>query len=628
MIEIRNAAGQLAELYPNTQITVEKNNPLFNEQDKLFEDITYPFKMPESDINKIFFSSGHLVEADNSIYELEVSCIVSGYSFFAGTLTFSFVNGEFETLLKVNFGALASKLKKVKMKEIFTQDALPSLYTAAYMKTVCQNPDQYPYSFFPVYNEKWDLYNYTTHFTINNWNHDTQEFSLISFNNRDYTLQVPFFKLKYTLVKLMEVLGFTASGSFVDDPEMDKIYIYNRINAYGPNKLYDCFVYLPAKITPADFIKIIKERFKITITPDIIKGIVKIESASSILSNPNVLDLTEYLPAVEEIAIPETEGYTITLKPDSDDALWIDPNQSQNKYVATNQLIVGDGGKTVELAASTLKSKTVSDYQMPTAKQNFSSAQLEFQLRFLKYSGMKAVAGGKFFPQAEPLELSEADGKWWRFLNDSKKVKLTFYMPVAVLHNLQSTQRIGFKSKEGTYAEALCEKIIYNLKHNDEEYIQTTIEARTIVASYTTPITVRPINTVLDATKSNYTIRAFLNTAQTGLNNLIVSMYYTDDRVEIYSALTYVPITHYATIETSTDKYGVGGVGVNMPLVPPTVNTLTELRVFSGTVVPKYAILNGQKGLFTLRDGYYYNSTLFTNQGNPVGDGRGIWIVF
>ncbi|RZJ88147.1 MAG: hypothetical protein EOO20_14370 [Chryseobacterium sp.] len=619
MLQLINRSGLIADLYPDTSITIERNNPLFTDDDKFFEDITYAFTIPATENNKEFFSSGHLIEAENEVYELEVQTVASGTTLFAGSLAYIFSGGEFNATLKVNFGAVAMKVKSIKMHDIFTGDALPNYYTAAYMKTVCQNPAQYPYSFFPIYNEGWDSTKGTTHYLVNPWDHASQSFAMIASMQRgDTTAAGPFWKLKHYIEKAMQYLGFACEGPWMNDPESDKIYVYSRFTPYTLS-VYDSTVFLPAKTTIADFLKIIKERFNISFSFNLFGGVVRVQSGSSLLSSTKSIDISEFVTDIIEISIPEKNGYTITLEADKQDLLFKDiVNTADNEYVPTQRMIIGDGENEIEMKASTLKSKTIDDYSMPATKQVTYQYLLdgvpEWPFRFLKYSGMKSVSGGKVFPQAEPMELTLADAEWYRFRNDSKYIKVIAMLPLYLLMEIDGSTKINVTSKENAYMQCIIEKITYNLEDKEVEYIEATIDCHTKVANYKTPVLIQPITPLLESG-----IKVIADFSNTGLSQIDLEIYYAQPA-------SGTARTDRAVILKSTDKYGVGGSGVYFEPVASIRGSLQEFRVKSGT--PKYAIISGQKAFFTARDGYWYSTGIIGDRGSGMTDGRSIFIVF
>ncbi len=616
MLQLINSLSQTADLYSDTIIPIERNNPLFNEEDELFADITYGFKLPLTAGNQEFIKNAHLVETDNSKYRQEITLLVDGTPLHAGIMEYKITGNDIDAVLKINFGAISDKVKTIKMAQIYTGDALPAAYGATLMKDACVSPKDYPYSFFPVYNEAWSGQDNETRFVINNWDHAAQNFNLT-----ESKATCPYFKLKYLLQKVVEVLGFQLDGNYLRDPESEEIFVYTRM--LSSPYLNGSFTYLPGDLTIADFLKRIKERFNISCNFDLITGKVIVVTPNSALQTSDIQDIGDYVTSVDEISVPERNGYSIVLKPDEEDELFLDTtSEKENTYSPTNQLNIGNKEKVIEMESSTLKVKAFDTYSMPATKQElyFSSNKNEsFPLRFLRYRGMKDVGGGKVFPEAYPMELSLDDATWYKFRNESKSVKLKITIPAFTLARLKVHQRITFKSKEGTDTIALPQKISYNLNSGNSGYISATVECRTMVSAYSGDVQLIDYVPELDSEDSE----------KSGLIPTTYKAYYDARRlpyvdIEIRTASSRVngrSSTRREQITSSTDRFGMGGKVIAPPLVTPYV---WELRVTTG--IPKYAIVGGVRFYFEAGAGYYFLN-LNTLSRSPY-DVQGVWIIF
>jgi GH35 family endo-1,4-beta-xylanase len=621
MLQLINSLSQTADIYTDTSITIERNNPLFNEEDQLFADITYGFKLPLTANNREFIKNGHLIEAGNDVYEQSAQLFVDGTPFHAGLLTYKISNQDIDAVLKVNFGAIAEKTKAVKISEIYTGDALYAPYTKDLMNAACNNPEDYPYSFFPVYNEAWNTNELETDFVVNHWDHANQ-----TFNITDYSKATcPWFKLKYLLIKTMEYLGFEVDGDYLTDPASEEVFVYTRL--ISAPYLNGCFTYLPQDLTVYDFLRLVKERFRISCNFDMVTGKVNIQSPHAALNTSDVQDVREYVTSIDEISISEAKGYSIILKPDEGDELFIDQTSTADEtiYSPTNRLIIGNREKEIEMESSTLKTRVLTDYTMPATKQDLyftSNKSSTFPLRFLKYQGMQSVAGGKVFPQGMPLELSLDDATWYKFLNESKVIKLKINMPAYELARLKVYQRIAFLSEQGNYTIALLEKLSYNLTSANSCYINASIQCRAMVNAYSS-----------DAQVIEYSV--FEEQEDDDPTGLILPSYkayfegttlpYIDVEIR-YSRNVSSPkrsdsVKFTERILTSTDRFGTGGSVVTTRLV---LMDNCELRVLTGT--PKYMIYGGVKFDFTQGAGYsYINMYTLPRYGY---DGQPVWIIF
>ncbi|WP_231424036.1 hypothetical protein [Pedobacter sp. Leaf250] len=621
MIQIINKKGFTAHLYPDTSISIERNNPLFLDNENYFEDITYSFNMPADAWNKEFFKSGHLVEAANSVYELDVQTFVSGTSFFAGLLSYSFKGGDFEAILKINYGALVSLSKNTIVNNITTLDGRGrkegDITTPALMKASCQNPQDYPFAFFPVHNPK------ALNGKINNWNHETQNFEINS------PLR-SFYKLEYILQKILEYLGFELSGTFFENKENRAIYIYGGTSGvFIESSLY----FIPEDITITDFFKMVKQRLNISISFNILEKKAYIDSAKTMIADSRLVELGDFVTKIDEIARPNIIGYTLSLKPDDTDELYKTKINDEKQPAPTNQVIIGDGEKPIEIDISTLKEKEVDNYVIPTTDQPVTGYN---KIRFLRFYGMKYVGSGKVFPEARAMEISSDDIFYYQFLNDSKKIKLTALISVLMASNLTSAQKISFNSKEGFLVYAITEKISYQIKNKNESFILVDIECRTISFDSTTTVKIQPVIPKFNQVVGFASFRAYFS-------KLLVSQIEYDLYYENWASRAWPPgqsgpddvmpqkaegpRTVSGVIPISTDAYGVGGIVAITPFIESYSLAPIELRIKNA--VPKYIVVFGKAYYFKQRDNYYYLSDHdFDVFGFDDQRGRGLLIVF
>jgi len=267
MLRILNPSALTLELDPGTTIPVERNNPLFNDADKILQDIVYSAQAPMTPGNIAFHQGGHRVEAVNGVYEFPVEVYDAGVYFFRGTYSYKMNSGKYDFQIRVNLGEVASKIKATYLTDILTDDAdytLTGIDFEAMMKATLENPDQYRYAFFPVWNDQLGsklsdpsrVYNY-----YNTFDYDAQK-SIARYQSDKFALSAPFFKVSYILRQVLAFMGVNATGPWFDSVDGKELYIYTRrtISATqdGNSKtsILPSMMYMPY-ITVADFLKFI-----------------------------------------------------------------------------------------------------------------------------------------------------------------------------------------------------------------------------------------------------------------------------------------------------------------------------------------------------------------------------------
>jgi hypothetical protein len=629
MIEIINQYGQILELSAGTTIPVERNNSLFNAPDKFIQDITYPGKAGLTENNKIFIQNGHLVEAVNAVYELDVKVIISGSPFFAGIFAYKIISNEINFTLKVNFASVADIVKNTSIRSIITYDTVSDIANDAaledLMKETCETPLDYPFVFFPIKNEKHTDTDLPIHYPwINYWDHAAQEFkvnmSAVPGDNVDVP-QVPFFRASYILRKVLECLKFTVSGGYFTEPSEQEIYFYSRLGLRS-NYIQPSLFYMPdKKIT--DYLKEMADRTKISIEFDVLDNSVYVETPASVLNSTEILDITDYIETIQEIATSESKGYELTLKLDNTDDAWNTGNDDEKIFTPPTKLHIGQSETKVEMKIGTLNKFDDENYSYPINKQNIDSTDLnlitEWQLSLLQYSGMKDLGGGIVFPEGKPYDLSLKDAEWYRFLNDSKPLIIVANIPPAELSKLKATRKIGCVSNEGFYFTALPSKIRYTLTNNDAELIKVSIEARQLISRYDTPAFIEVIVPEQAGKRLIQKYKAYYSPHIHGFNEVKVERHPLPGSTATFG---------FELITSPTNDMGLGGaIGMTYGVTGTRTDMEnSENRVYASPFSPpRYYVQSGFIGYFTQVGDYYTFDDIPEVQRT---DNKPIWIVF
>lgn len=236
MLRIVNSRSQTLQLSAGTTIPVERNNPMFNDADKILQDVVYSAKAPINPVNKAFHQGGHRIEAINDVYEMQVEVYDKGVFFFKGTYTYKISSGSYDFQIRVNLGEVAAKIKATYLTDIRTEDADYNIGTQANarMLQTLQQPASFPYAFFPVWNDVIGskIANPSAVPTyVNYFRYDAQVcMGYPDYENGAYKMPIsaPFYKLSYILKNVLQFMGMKAIGPWFDTDDAHQIYIYTR----------------------------------------------------------------------------------------------------------------------------------------------------------------------------------------------------------------------------------------------------------------------------------------------------------------------------------------------------------------------------------------------------------------
>lgn len=627
MLKIVNASGRTLHLPPDVVVTVERNNPLFNDPDKFLQDVSYSFTVPFSPNADLFFGFGRLVEKANDTYTMaDISCYASGTTLIKGNIKYKVTASGYEANLQPNFAAINSLIKNIRLTEIRTEDAEYGFTQTTFedrMLDTAMNPDKYPYIFFPVYNPDWYTASEIAHYDhVNHFDETTQRFVAgpppgypAAFNYA----QTPFFKLTYILKQIALYLGLTPAGDFFTYPAANKRVIHTRY-ALGYLEIMPCMTYMPNMLL-SDFLKQL-QRDHMSIDPDLLTGEFRVTTFKNIKDSETVIDLTGFLASEGEQEVPTGQSLRVTLKSDQSDANYANTDvEGAVTYPPTSTLIAGTGDTDLELECGTTKTRinpngvtepwlsqsvinglggggTAGDINY-TDPNDFTTLN-NWQLRLLNYEGYLPVAGGGHYPSATAHELNDADADWYRFLNDSKRIKPIFYLPANIVATLRLGVKFTHKTSSGNYVTYIAEQIAYDAGA-DADRIPVKITGRVISYSDRTKVTIVPYAPPVSDTAPSYNagfIKAYFDPAIHGISDVKLEVFgYPGDT---YSA---GPITVPANIK------GAGGKAVpvlwltSAPYLDLAHAVPLEFRICQGQ--PKYVLHRGLRYNFAKVGGYY-----------------------
>ena len=636
MLRIINQQGLVLELNSDDLISVEKNNPLFNDADKLFQDISYPGKAGFTDNNKVFFNLAHLVESPNSYYTFPVQVEADGDIFLTGNIKFRIAPNAFEFNLEPNLTAVTYLMKNIRMTEIRAEDGNYNVGTVADMEALmldtCVNPDKYPFIFMPVYNDNY-CQQVTHYYSINNYDVEPNYHRFrANADNNDYGWgQSAYWKVIYMLGVVANYLGFTLEGSIITDDYYKKLYIYTRRAPADP-LYYPSFAYMP-NMPIAAFIKDLRERLHLIFDFNLTTKVLTVESFKTISDLPPV-DLSAYIGSTIEQQLPPQQGLTISLKADEQDASYLVQVGDNKNYPPLFKLVLGDGSNVIELNCGTLKTATteIPGVTLPKTSQNVVAIHSwgatgippdlsytdqydpttlnNWPLRLIRFLGYKPGADGYNFPFGEGVELDQHDIDYYQFINDGKQLIITAYFPPAVLAGLKSTGKYTFRTEGYNYCDIIIEKITYDIGTNTD-LVPTKIYARTLNPEKTSQVAIIPVTEATPPpADSLYTIpamfKACFNPVLHGVTQVDVEIIPDANPVDNFAGFPVRSQTKGSytidPIKISTNSQYAGGSGIPAVYVWGTITIITGQPVHPTT---------------TLRDPTITTATLTVLKGNP-----------
>lgn len=612
MLEIINTRGEVLELDSDVAIPVERNNTLFNDDDKIYQDIAYSASTSLTPSNKMFINGGHRIGSKTDVYTMPIQVNINNSALLSGVIDYSIKNNKIEFTLKPNFTAFAAKISSFYLNEIDPGDLLKDLtlpQLEALMLDTVQNPQNHNYIFAPLFNTRLgegQANPLAKRDYINFWDYDAQKYTADAFAGGTFkrTINQPFYKLSYVLKIIANVLGYKKiDGNWINSPDANSIYIYSVIpiyNAIAPFDIYKMGYFLP-ELSISNFLKQVRERLHLSF--DFNDKTFSIESFDTAIKK-EVIDIATYLEAVTEIKNPDQKGYNVSLEVDEKDTNWNAGSVDNADFKPALSLLIGNYEKEKVLKIGTLKThKDVNKISLASSvleKDLDATQPNKFNLRLFKFNGLTLLEPNKYWPQSSGFDVSLNDAKIFQLLNFSKQIRVTANIPYGLLLKITSTSIVAFVNKEGEYVQGLVEKISYDLSVS-KNYIKTDIICRNLNFTAKTQPTLRD-NLAVFASENG------LISFKSNRDGLRVEFVLKDS-----AGIDY--IFKNEIIRLPCDKFGLGGktyyadYADSVTILENTSLQQLKLKVFSA-VSPIEVRSLSFRGIFTFNVAGYYECNL------------------
>lgn len=423
-VELDVAAG--------SHLTVEWMSVMFNEDQLFAGSYSYPVVFPFTPRNRAALNNAHLPENRRARRKLPVLVQLFGQSWKRATLAFDVVANGFEGDLQIDSGTVAEWMRERTVASVFTfsengkfvdfrKIKVSSTNDDRYANVLdsCENPGKWPWVFFPIRNElKTGELEPVPGETPEEIKENERMFWFINewgggfFTPQENRLFTPFFYLTWVIKEVCTFLGFEARGSFLDHPEVKTWVIWNT-GMIGSTEFNSPSLDLcPARHLPgmsiADFIKALRNDYKVAIYFDSHTRIATFDLADDILSRRDAVDIAGNVEKGSlRIKHNPVLGYELkTLVDDGDECYKLEP-YPKSYFVGSS-----DSPKVQELQTGTLFMyqgpmylNKEAEHRVPWARQTGNIYDIgwketqaynpdktygknDFKLRMIAYKGM------------------------------------------------------------------------------------------------------------------------------------------------------------------------------------------------------------------------------------------------
>lgn len=368
------STGLALELDPDISVEFELNNILLAESGEMPGSFSYPITFPLSPNNRRFLGHDYLPQAN--LQEHAVETTINGILLTRCTLSYKVDSStKASGFLKIDQGEIANQLKGVYLWQALeekvylfdpekddvathrTSKEKQELIQARMLEMAEAEPGEYPIVFFPVYNADFAMKEVDSSFPVRTFEYNAvvNPFENGKFKVDVYTVGrhfTPFIYLTYVFERIAAFFGYSASGSFLTDPDVRTWVLFNTqaipsTRKFSSNGAFfvDLSNHVPY-ITISDFLKTFRDELGLGIFFDSRTKEVRYELFRDILKSGSSINLSSHLLSGYSSENTSTDGYTILSAIDENDLI-----QKSNNRVSEK---IGTGGKDIQMKISTL----------------------------------------------------------------------------------------------------------------------------------------------------------------------------------------------------------------------------------------------------------------------------------
>lgn len=507
--------SQSLDVVTGSKLVTEFVANTFNDASVFAGSYSYPISFPFTAKNIAFFGHAHHLENRQSRGSKEVTVVLFGLTWKQAKLDYSIKGNVYSGNLKIDSGSVATSMRDMKLVDIFTSQnngmlTYKSIALGETQGEVVDNMLSYPamssHCWPTVVNPFFtgvELLKTQDNYYINHF----ANMSAVE-NTRLFT---PMLNWVWLIKEVCNWLGYTAQGSYLDDPFINSLIVYNTGARTGldwkESKEIKIAQHLP-DLTISELMKALRNDHRVIIYFDSLTKVVRFEKSGITLAGLDRVDLKKgiHQGSIEIDPISDT-AYKLITKVDDTDQLYSTSPYEKSVLVGYNT----SQWKELPLSIGTVFMQknehfTIANFATPYAYQigNVYSEQYNtednkqiynggnvisknpFALRLLSYKGLQVVRespryripfassnrlGPGTISYNQTLDHGGAGGllytyslPWYRFICLSEKVSLKSEMSVTQFFNLNPLQKIEICGVNQASVEALVDKIVFEPK--------------------------------------------------------------------------------------------------------------------------------------------------------------------
>lgn len=252
--------NQFIDLFASTAINFELNSPIFltDNTDIFPGSYSFPFSVPANSHNRKILGAAEAIDnADPFLSKAGAEIYVFGALLFVATAYIKEATPDvFKLFLVVKS---LEDLKERPLNQIsLGGDRFIGPNSTAHAKLTAQNPEDYDYTFFPVYNDSFWGADEDPGGFLSHIQNPYDSFNDVFRESSDALSAMPFVKLEYLLQQMFgdEQLGI--QNDFQTTTELKRLYLYNNYSIYTDSGDWDTTINLQNHVSATESSEFIK----------------------------------------------------------------------------------------------------------------------------------------------------------------------------------------------------------------------------------------------------------------------------------------------------------------------------------------------------------------------------------
>lgn len=507
--------GITLDVSDSAKLVIEFVATTFNDSNLLAGSYSYPVTFPFTPKNVGYFNHSQHLENREARVRRNVIIRLFGLAWKNAVLEYDISSKGYEGSLTIDNGAVANHLRDKRISDVFTKNEKGKISFSSIdlgndaagvtSKMVGNNlPETGSYLCWPTFINP----------MITGENNDLVETAKVNdFNNMseviDGQFYSPMFNHVWILKEVCRWLGFSAEGSYLEDPFIGSLVIYNTGTRTGEDwkaqKKVRPAQHLPG-ISISEYLKAIRNDHRAMVYFDTLTKTAYFELSSVILESNNRLDLSDrQLEDSLNIKRQTESSFRLVTKTDDSDELY--KELQFEKSVIVGYDIQNSKEMPLSIGKPFMRKGMLygfPDVRVPVVKQTgniYTDSYKENQgiynggnvfnknsyaLRFLSYKGIQNIDPAGIFniPYAtsdhfgnlglrytQALDQGGASGMinqftlpYYQFYCLSEQVNFKAQMDVLQFFNLQPLQKILLTDRNKVKVEALLDKVVFEPK--------------------------------------------------------------------------------------------------------------------------------------------------------------------